>query len=51
MGHDKSNSKRAVYSDTNVSKETRKMANKNPKLIPKATREKEQIKPKVEGKK
>lgn len=51
MGHNTSNSKRAVYSATNISKETRKITNKNSKLIPKATREKEQIKPKVEGKK
>lgn len=51
MGHNKSNSKRAIYSDTNVSQETRKITNKNPKRIPKATREKEQIKAKVEGKK
>lgn len=50
-GTQQNNYKRAIYSDTNVSQETRKITNKNPKHIPKATREKEQIKAKVEGKK
>ena len=38
MGHSKSSSKREVYSNTVLSQETRKSSNKQPNLIPKATR-------------
>ena len=39
MGCSKSISKREVYSDTSLPQETRKISNKQPKLTPKATRE------------
>ena len=39
MGHSKSSSKREVYSNTLLPQETRKISNKQPSLMPKATRE------------
>ena len=39
MGHSKSSSKREVYSNTILTQATRKISNKQPKLTPKATRE------------
>ena len=39
MGCSKSSSKREVYSNTILPQETRKISNKQPKLTPKATRE------------
>ena len=39
MGHSKSSTKREFYSNTNLPQETRKISNKQPKLMPKATRE------------
>ena len=39
MGHSKSSSKREVYSDISLPQETRKISNKQPNLMPKATRE------------
>ena len=39
MGYSKSSSKRKVYSNTVLPQETRKISNKQPNLIPKATRE------------
>ena len=39
MGHSKISSKRDVYSDTNISQETRKISNKQPNLTSKGTRE------------
>ena len=47
MEHSKSSSKREVYSNTVLHQETIKISNKQPNLTPKATREKEQAKPKV----
>ena len=40
MGCSKSSSKREVYSNTILPQETRKISNKQPKLTPKAIREK-----------
>ena len=51
MGLSKSRSKREVYSNTVLPQETRKIPNKQPNLTPKATREKEQTKPKVSRRK
>ena len=53
MGYSKSNSKREVYSNTSVPKETRKISNKQPNLTPKAIRERKTKKPPklAEGKK
>ena len=39
MGCKKSISNREVYSDTSLPQQARKISNKQPKLIPKATRE------------
>ena len=39
MGCSKSSSKREVYSNTSLPQETRKISNKQSKLIPKGTRE------------
>ena len=39
MGFRKSSSKREVYSNTILSQETRKISNKQPKITPKAIRE------------
>ena len=39
MGHGKSSSKREVFSNKILPQETRKIPNKQPNLIPKATRE------------
>ena len=39
MGCSKSSSKREVYSDTSLPQETRKISSKQPKLAPKAIRE------------
>ena len=39
MQTNKSNSKREVYSNTILPQKTRKISNKQPKLTPKATRE------------
>ena len=48
MGHlSKSNSKRAVYSNTFSPKETRKIPNKQPKFTPKAIDKEDQTKPKL----
>ena len=47
----KSSSKRKVYSNTILPQETRKIPNKQPNFTPKATREKEQSKPKVSRRK
>ena len=41
MGSRKSSSKREVYSNTSLPQEIRKISNKQPKLTPKATRERE----------
>ena len=52
MGWRKNISKREVYSNTILPQETRKISNKQPKLTPKAIREKNKKTPKVaEGKK
>ena len=51
MGKSKSTFKKEVYSDTILPQETRKISNKQPTCTPKATREKEQTKPKVSRKK
>ena len=51
MGHSKSNSKGEVYTNIILPKETRKFSNKQPILIPKATRERKQTKPKVSKRK
>ena len=50
MGCSKNRSKREVYSNTILPKETRKITNKQPNLTPKATRER-RTKPKVSRKK
>ena len=39
MGQSKSSPKREVYSNTSLPQEMRKISNKQPKLTPKATRE------------
>ena len=39
MEYSKSSSKREVYGDTSLSEKTRKIANKQPILIPKGSRE------------
>lgn len=39
MGHRKSSSEREVYSNTILPQEIRKISNKQPKLIPKTSRE------------
>ena len=39
MRHSKSSSKKEVYNNTILPQETRKITNKQPKLTPKATRE------------
>ena len=39
MEYSKSSSKRAVYTNTILSQETRKISNKQPNLTPQATRE------------
>ena len=39
MEHNKISFKREVYSTTTLTQEIRKISNKQPKLIPKATRE------------
>ena len=44
MGCSKSSSKREVYSDTILPQETRKISNKQPKLTPKAIRERRRTK-------
>ena len=49
MGCSKSNSKREVYSNTSLPLEIRKISNKQPKLIPKDTKE-GRTKPKVRRK-
>ena len=51
MGHSKSSSKREVYSDTSLPQETRKISNKKPNRMPKATRERRKTKPKVSRRK
>ena len=38
MGHSKSSSKREIYSNTSLPKETRKISNKQYNLTPKGTR-------------
>ena len=45
MGCSKSSSKMEVYSNTILPQETRKISNKQPKLIPKAIRERRTKKP------
>ena len=47
----KSNSKKEVYSDTSLPQETRKISNKKPNRMPKATRERRKTKPKVSRRK
>ena len=47
----KSSSKREVYGNTILPQETRKIPNKQPNLIPKATRERKQTKPKISRRK
>ena len=44
MGHSKNSSKREVYSNTSLPQEIRKISNKQPTLMPKATRERTQLK-------
>ena len=52
MGYSKSSSKREAYSNTSLLHETRKISNKQPKLTPKAVRERTKKTPKLaEGKK
>ena len=51
MGCSKSSSKREVYSNTILPKETRKISNKKRNLTPKAIREKRTKNPKVTRKK
>ena len=51
LGHSKSSSKREVYSNTILPQETRKISNKQPNLIPKATRDRRTTKPKVSRRK
>ena len=51
MGCSKSSSKRGVYSITILSEATKKISNKQPKVTPKAIREKEQKNPKVSRRK
>ena len=46
-----SSSNREVYSNTILPQETRNTSNKQPNLTPKATRVKEQMKPKVSRRK
>ena len=45
MACSKSSSKREVYSNTSLPQETRKISNKQPKLTPKAIRERRTKKP------
>ena len=47
MGCSKSSSKREVYSDTVLPKETRKISNKQPNLTPKQLEKEEQKNPRV----
>ena len=51
MGCSKSSSKREVYSNTILNQETRNISNKQPKLTPKAIRERKTKKPKVSRRK
>ena len=51
MGCSKSSLKREVYSNTILPQETRKISNKQPKLTPKAIRERKQKIPKVSRRK
>ena len=51
MGCSKSSLKREVYSNTILPQETRKISNKQPKLTPKAIRERKQKIPKVKRRK
>ena len=51
MGCSKSSSKREVYRNTILPQETRNISNKEPKLTPKAIRERKQKKPKVSKRK
>ena len=51
MGCSKSNSRREVYSNAILPQETRKTSNKQPKLKPKAIRERRTKKPKVSRRK
>ena len=53
MGHNKGNSKRVVYSNTDLPQETRNNRKKQPKPTPKAVRERGTKKPPklAEGKK
>ena len=51
MGCSKSSSKREVYSDTILPKETRNISNKQPNLTPKAIRERRTKKPEVSRRK
>ena len=51
MGCSKSNSKREVYSNTSLPQELRKISNKQPNLMPKATEKEEQTKPKTNKRK
>ena len=44
MGHNKGNSKRVVYSNTDLPQETRKISNKQSKLTSKGTRKRRTIK-------
>ena len=50
MGCSKSSSKREDYSNTNLHQETRNISNKQPKLTPKAMRERRTKKPKSQQK-
>ena len=43
MEYSKSSSKREVYGDTSLSQKTRKIANKQPILIPKGSKKEEQM--------
>ena len=50
MGYSKSSFKREVYNNTIIPQETRNISNKQPKLIPKAIRERRTKKnPNLEG--
>ena len=51
MGCSKSNSKREVYSNTSLPQELRKISNKQPNLMPKATEKEKQTKPKTNKRK
>ena len=51
MGCSKSSSKREVYSNTILPQETRNISNKQPKLTPKAIRERKTKKPKLSRRK